>query len=78
MDRVNEDLKREIVLAIENVNMNKKRCATYKDIVNIIGLSRWSPESITRAVRFLVEDGMVNRWKPSNSQKRATFFVISF
>jgi len=74
---IDYDLKREIISTIEDVNTHQKRCATYKDIVKMIGISRWSPETITRATRLLVEMGIVKRWKPLKMQRKATFYVVT-
>ena len=71
------DLDREICLTIQQINEEKHRCATYRDIISLIGIETWSPETITRRVRELVEEGQIKRYKSIKEQKKATFFVIS-
>jgi hypothetical protein len=72
-----DTLDKEIVSTIEEINIKKHRCATYGDIVSLIGVENYSPETITREVRMLVEDGLVKRWKSLEVQKKATFFVVN-
>ena len=75
MSQVDSQLRQEIFEAIRQVN-DGGRCATHKDIVERVGLQRWSPETIPRAIRYLVEEGVVHRWNPKENQKRATFWVV--
>lgn len=75
---VMDELERIIIKTIEAINTYKKRCATYRDIVRIVGIENYSPETITRRVRTLVEDGAVKRWKTVSEQRKGAFYVVSF
>lgn len=61
------ELDKEIQNAILKVNIEKKRKAGYRDIVNIVKEKtgdRWSPETICREARKLAEEGIIKKFSP--------------
>ena len=72
---IDPDLKIFILNAIERTNLENQCAATYNDIVRQIfyKTNKWSPESITRAVRKMAEVGEVHRF--NEFSKRAAWLV---